>query len=97
MGTFRLLISCSAVRSRAFPSNGQFLLPELVKDFLIPTRLYFKFRETNDYVSEPQTSLMRIVPDGAFILKNHETDNTGLFFLEVDMGTERLTSWTNPR
>lgn len=49
-------------------------------------------RETTDYVSEPQTSDMRIVPDGAFILKNHETDNAGLFFLEVDMGTERLTA-----
>jgi hypothetical protein len=27
-----------------------------------------------------------------FILKNYETGNSGLFFLECDMGTERLTA-----
>jgi len=44
-------------------------------------------RETTDTIDG-----IRIVPDGVCILRNHETGNSGLFFLEVDMGTERLTA-----
>jgi Replication-relaxation len=49
-----------------------------------------KDRETTDYVAEPFTSENRIVPDGAFILENREKGRTGLFFVEMDMGTERV-------
>jgi hypothetical protein len=49
-----------------------------------------KDRETTDYVADPFTSENRIVPDGAFILENREKGRTGLFFVEMDMGTERV-------
>lgn len=49
-------------------------------------------RETTDYVGEAETSLDRIVPDGAFILENRESSRRALFFLEVDMGTERIVA-----
>jgi hypothetical protein len=50
-----------------------------------------QYRETMDYVAEPESSATRIVPDGAFILENTETGRRALFVLEVDMGTERVT------
>jgi hypothetical protein len=50
-----------------------------------------QLRETADYVGAPETSATRIVPDGAFILENTETNRRALFLLEVDMGTERVT------
>jgi hypothetical protein len=49
-------------------------------------------RETSDYVSDVSAPENRIVPDGAFILENQETGRRGLFFLEMDMGTERVTA-----
>ncbi len=48
--------------------------------------------ETSDYVAEPFDSSTRIVPDAAFICENQATGNRGLFLLESDRGTERLTS-----
>jgi len=48
--------------------------------------------ETSDYVAKPFGAETRIVPDAAFILENMETGNRGLFFIETDRGTERLTS-----
>ena len=49
-------------------------------------------RETTDFVSEPEISENRIVPDGAFILENLETGRRGLFFVEMDMATETIIS-----
>jgi hypothetical protein len=49
-------------------------------------------RETTDHVAAPEISANRIVPDGAFILENREKDRSGLFFVEMDMGTERVTA-----
>jgi hypothetical protein len=49
-------------------------------------------RETSDYVAEPAISENRIVPDGAFILANAATGRRALFFVEMDMGTERITA-----
>lgn len=48
--------------------------------------------ETSDYVAVPFSSMTRIVPDAAFILENQVTGKRGLFFIETDRGTERLTS-----
>jgi len=48
--------------------------------------------ETSDYVAKPFGAETRIVPDAAFILENMDTGNRGLFFIETDRGTERLTS-----
>jgi Replication-relaxation len=49
-------------------------------------------RETTDYVAGEETSDNRIVPDAAFILENIETKRRALFFVEMDMGTERIVS-----
>jgi hypothetical protein len=49
-------------------------------------------RETSDFVDAPETSENRIVPDAAFILENVESERRALFFLEMDMGTERIVT-----
>ena len=48
--------------------------------------------ETADYVDKEETSENRIVPDAAFILENIETKKRALFFVEMDMATERIVS-----
>jgi len=48
-------------------------------------------RETTDYVTDTPLPDNRIVPDGVFVLENRETDRRGLFFVEMDRGTERIT------
>jgi hypothetical protein len=50
-------------------------------------------RETTDFVDTPETPENRIVPDAAFILENRETHRRALFFLEMDMATERIVSY----
>src|SRR5512132_1168641 len=47
-------------------------------------------RETTDYVADEHISDNRIVPDAAFIIENIETNKRALFFLEMDMTTERI-------
>lgn len=48
--------------------------------------------ETTDYVAAEPTSENRIVPDAAFVLENVESGKRGLFFVEMDMATERIVS-----
>ena len=48
--------------------------------------------ETSDFVAEPFISENRIVPDAGFVLENTDTGQRGLYFIETDRGTERLTS-----
>jgi hypothetical protein len=49
-------------------------------------------RETTDFVSHEEVSENKLVPDAAFILENLETQKRRLYFLEMDMGTERIVS-----
>jgi hypothetical protein len=49
-------------------------------------------RETTDYVAPDETAENRIIPDAAFILENVETKKRRLYFIEMDMGTERIVS-----
>ena len=49
-------------------------------------------RETTDYVDTEENAYTRIVPDAAFVLENIESGKRALFFLEMDMGTERIVS-----
>jgi Replication-relaxation len=49
-------------------------------------------RETTDYVDTLETAENALVPDAAFILENRETKKRALFFLEMDMATERIVS-----
>lgn len=49
-------------------------------------------RETTDYVANEEISDNRIVPDAAFIIENIETGKRALFFLEMDMATERIVT-----
>ena len=50
-------------------------------------------RETTDYVATPEIAENRIVPDAAFVMENIETQRRGLFFVEMDMATERIVSY----
>jgi hypothetical protein len=50
-------------------------------------------RETTDYVAKEEIADNRIIPDAAFILENIETKNRALFFIEIDMATERIVSF----
>lgn len=49
-------------------------------------------RETTDFVAGEETPENRIIPDAAFVLENVETEKRGLFFLEMDMATERIVT-----
>jgi hypothetical protein len=55
-------------------------------------RLGRTIRETTDFVAAEETPENRIIPDAAFVLENLESGRRGLFFLEMDMGTERIVS-----
>ena len=48
--------------------------------------------ETTDYVDAQETAENKIIPDAAFILENMQTGKRALFFLEMDMATERINS-----
>ena len=48
--------------------------------------------ETTDYVDAEETAANKIIPDAAFIVENIQTGKRGLFFLEMDMATERVNS-----
>jgi Replication-relaxation len=63
----------------------------LVRTFLEYRRLPgTSTRETADYVAPEETADNRIVPDGAFVLENLASGRRGLFFVEMDRGTERI-------
>ena len=47
-------------------------------------------RETSDYVAAEETAENKIIPDAAFILENIQTHRKALFFIEMDMATERI-------
>jgi hypothetical protein len=49
-------------------------------------------RETTDFVAREETPENRIIPDAAFVLENVESGRRGLFFLEMDMATERIVT-----
>jgi hypothetical protein len=49
-------------------------------------------RETTDFVDAEEIPENRIIPDAAFVLENFETGRRGLFFLEMDMATERIVT-----
>jgi Replication-relaxation len=48
--------------------------------------------ETTDFVDAQETADNKIIPDAAFILENNQTGKRALFFLEMDMATERINS-----
>jgi hypothetical protein len=48
--------------------------------------------ETTDYVDAEESTDTKIIPDAAFILENIESNRRALFFLEMDMATERIIS-----
>jgi Replication-relaxation len=48
--------------------------------------------ETVDYVAAEESAETKIIPDAAFILENTTTSRRALFFLEMDMGSERIIS-----
>ena len=49
-------------------------------------------RETTDFVATPEVAANRIIPDGAFIIENIDTQKRALFFVEMDMASARIVS-----
>ena len=49
-------------------------------------------KETTDFVASPHIPENKIVPDAGFVLENEESGKRALFLIEVDCGTERLTT-----
>jgi hypothetical protein len=49
-------------------------------------------RETTDFVVAEEIPENRIIPDGAFVMENVETGRRALFFIEMDMATERIVT-----
>jgi protein involved in plasmid replication-relaxation len=75
------------VQVRTFPHI------ELVRTFIEYRRHKGTYvRETTDYVAAEQIPDNRIIPDGAFILENLASGRRALFFIEMDMGTERIAT-----
>jgi Replication-relaxation len=88
LATIDLLIALEvAVRNRPHLA--------MVKTFLEYRRVKRGERivqETTDYVDSDESAENKIIPDAAYILENRETKRRALFFLEMDMGSERITS-----
>jgi hypothetical protein len=67
----------------------------IVKTFLEYRRIKRGERivqETTDYVDAEESSENKIIPDAAYILENTKTKRRALFFVEMDMATERITT-----
>ncbi len=47
--------------------------------------------ETSDFVAKEEISENRVVPDAAFVIERFDTSTRGLFLVELDRGTERLS------
>ena len=52
----------------------------------------YVMRETADLVAAEDIPENRIFPDAAFVMENVETGSRALFFIEMDMATERIVS-----
>ena len=77
--------------------NGVRIVPEISVQFLAPTSPFLERGDDDlptisDQVEAPSGEIVRFIPDGVFILGDRDQGKTILFFLEVDMGTEPLTS-----
>ena len=67
----------------------------IVKTFLEYRRIKRSDRivqETTDYVDTEESAENKIIPDAAFILENRTSKRRALFFVEMDMATERITT-----
>ena len=67
----------------------------MVKSFLEYRRIKLGnqfIHETTDYVDTEETAVNKIIPDASFIIENIQTEKRALFFLEMDMATERVNS-----
>lgn len=76
-----------AVRARPHLS-----LPKTFLEYRLVKRGTRILRETTDFIASEETNENRIVPDAAFVLENVETERCGLFFVEMDMATERIVA-----
>jgi hypothetical protein len=59
---------------------------------LVHSEVPVSHRETTDFVDGEETSETKLVPDAAFIMENIETGKRARFFVEMDMGSERIIS-----
>ena len=88
LATVDLLIALEvAVRKRAHLAIVQIFL-----EYRRLKRANQIISETMDYVDAQETPDNKIIPDAAFILENSATKRRALFFVEMDMATERIIS-----
>ena len=59
---------------------------------LISSHMKHAIAETTDFFDTKEVPDMKIVPDGAFILRSLESSVEELFLVEMDMGTEGIVS-----
>lgn len=52
--------------------------------------------ETADFIADKQHLEDKLIPDGAFILKNSQTQTASLYFMELDRSTETIISQIAP-
>jgi hypothetical protein len=84
--TVDLLIALEvAIRKR-----GHLALTQTFLEYRRVKRVNQIVHETMDYVDSPESAENKIIPDAAFILENVQTKKRALFFLEMDMATERI-------
>jgi len=70
-------------------------LPDLTTDFLSSTNPFFTEQYGKPFVAEKNDSgkfQFEFIPDGVFYIQSTNQNKSLLFFLEVDMGTESLSS-----
>ena len=86
------LIDLLLSAERAVSSRPQLHMPAVFLSYRMVKRGPLLARETTDYVDDPHTSSNKLVPDAAVVLENTQTQQRALFFVEMDMATERVTS-----
>lgn len=77
---------------QAIMSRANLAMVKVFVEYRMRKRKGVPARETTDFVDEEETSDNKLVPDGVFIMENVESGKRALFFVEMDMGSERIVS-----
>ena len=84
---FRIGLSCLSIK-----------ISDLTTDFISPSTPFLPLKKNGfPLISEnfkQQNQSINFVPDGVFYIKSNNQNKSLLFFLEVDMGTETLNSYS---
>jgi hypothetical protein len=86
------IVDCLISAECAIRSRAQLSMVKTFLEYSRRRRGEFVVRETTDFVDSEETPENKIIPDAAFILENIARNRRALFFLEMDMATERIIS-----